>query len=166
MNGSWTDRIRKWAAAAALIAIVVGAVGVATFLIVAANSRDDAFTAAPSSSFAPPPPPVPTVGEFTVGVAVSRQDCDPTGRCLYTYTIEPRYIGVRPLPERELRVGYRVTGGHQPQDGYFTVTGRDARFLRDVTVEGPPNATLRAAVIEVVEKPAFGPPVSAVPGQP
>jgi hypothetical protein len=79
---------------------------------------------------------------------------------VYTYTIEPRYIGIRPLPERELRVRYQVIGGHRPQDGDFTVNGREARFLRDVTVDGPPKATLRATVIGVAEKPVFGPTVN------
>ena len=161
-NGS--DLIRKWAAAAALVAMVVGGIGVGAFLLIGGGGdRQEASTTTPRPAL---PPPMPKANEFTVAVVVSGQNCDPAGECVYTYTIEPKYIGFRPLPDNELRVSYQVIGGHQPQDGSFTVHENQARFLQDVTVNGPPGATLTASVIGVAAAPVQGPSVSPNPAQP
>jgi len=107
----------------------------------------------------PPPPPttlvaptakVPTPAEFQIGVVVTDQDCAGPGGCVYRYRVEPKYLGLHPLPDKEIKVLYRVTGGHQPQDGDFTVSGGQARVLQDVPLEGPPGAQLKAAVTNVV----------------
>ena len=117
-------------------------------------------TAAPP---APPPPKVPTPREFTIGVVVTAQDCPPGGGCVYTYTIEPKYIGTHPLPADELRIEYQVTGGHEPQSGEFTVHGTEARIMKDVILAGPPGAQLKAEATKVVVRPDFGPPIDPKP---
>ncbi|MGH3677798.1 MAG: hypothetical protein ACRDU5_19100, partial [Mycobacterium sp.] len=103
----------------------------------------------------PPPPPaprkpqMPTPAEFQVAVVVTEQNCSGTAGCVYTYRIEPKYIGLHPLPEKEITVSYLVTGGHQPQPGDFTVHNGQARVLQDVPLEGPPNARLQASVTQI-----------------
>jgi hypothetical protein len=160
---NWSGAFRKAAAAAALVAMVVGGIGIGAFLLTGGGDRQDltSSTARPA-----PPPKVPTAREFTVAVVVSAQNCDPAGECLYTYTIEPKYIGMHPLPPSELRVNYRVLGGHQPQDGAFTVHDDQARFLKDVTLTGPAGATLTASVVDVVEAPVQGPSLTTAPPPP
>jgi hypothetical protein len=158
---TWADAIRKWAAAAALVAMTVAGVGVGVFLITAQHDRQ--LNAAESRTPVAAAPSTPTSDEFTVGVAVSGQDCDPAGECVYTYTIEPKYVGLHPLPTDELRVSYRIAGGHEPQDGAFTVRDNQVRYLRDVTVRGPAGATLSATVLDVAPVRAQGPSVSPAP---
>ncbi|MBO0681092.1 hypothetical protein JRC04_26805 [Mycolicibacterium sp. S2-37] len=152
--------IRKAAAAVALIAMVGGGIGIGAFLLTGGGDRQQAST---STSRPAPGPRMPTARDFTVGVVVSGHHCDPAGDCVYTYTIEPKYTGMYPLPPNEIRVNYRVTGGHEPQDGTFTVHDDQARFFKDVTVNGPPGATLTASVVDVVEAPLHGPAVSPAP---
>lgn len=159
---AWADAIRRGAAGAALIAIVVGGIGIGTYIVFASDDQT-VIPAAPRTPPASVAPPVPAANEFTVGVMVTGRDCPQPQECRYTYTIEPKYIGVRPLPEQELQVHYRVSGGREPQDGTFTVQGREARFMKDVTVTGPAGATLTAAVLDVVKSPVFGPTFSTPP---
>jgi hypothetical protein len=159
---AWADTIRRGAAGAALVAIVVGGVGVGTYLLFASDDLADA-PAAPRTPMASVAPPVPAANEFSVGVTVTGQNCARPDECVYTYTIEPKYVGMRPLPEQELQVHYRVSGGREPQDGTFTVHGREARYMKDVTVAGPAGATLTAAVLEVVQSPVYGPTVGTPP---
>ena len=106
-------------------------------------------TAAPRTTLAPPAPKVPTAMEFTIGVVVTDQICAPGPGCTYKYTIEPKYIGLHPLPETPFTVHYQVTGGNAPQDGEFTVTKDQAKILKDVVLEGPPGAQLKAIVKQV-----------------
>ena len=81
-------------------------------------------------------------------MVVTDQNCSgPTG-CVYKYRVEPKYIGLHPLPDKEIKVVYQVTGGHQPQVGDFTVQGGQARVLQDVPLEGPPGARLQATVTQ------------------
>jgi hypothetical protein len=131
------------------------------FLITAQHGRQ-VEAAAPRTPVAAAPA-LPTANEFTVGVQVSGQECDPAGECVYTYTIEPKYVGLHPLPTDELRVSYRVAGGHDPQDGAFTVRENQVRYLKDVTLAGPPGATLSATVVAVVPVRVQGPSVSPGP---
>lgn len=107
-------------------------------------------TSAPRTTVAPPPPSVPTPKEFTIGVVVTDQHCQPGPACLYKYTIEPKYIGFHPLPDTEFTVEYQVTGGNQPQPGKFTVRGSQAQILKDVVLEGPVGAQLKATVTQVI----------------
>lgn len=158
---TWADAVRKWAAATALIAMAVGGLGVGVYLITAQHGRQ--LGAVEPTTPVTAAPVLPTTREFTVGVQVSGQECDPAGECLYTYTIEPKYIGLHSLPSDELRISYRVSGGHQPQDGAFTVRDEQVRYLKDVTVAGPPGATLTAAVVAVVPVRVQGPSVSPGP---
>ncbi|MCK0176337.1 hypothetical protein [Mycolicibacterium sp. F2034L] len=154
--------IRKVAAAVALIGMVAGGIGVGAFLVIGGGDRQQQ-EAAVTTTRAVPTPKVPTARDFTVGVVVSDQNCDPAGQCVYTYTIEPKYIGMHPLPPNEIRVSYQVLGGQEPQDGTFTVHDDQARFFKDVTVNGPPGAALTATVVDVVEVPVQGPAVSPAP---
>jgi len=159
----WVDVVRKWSAALAILAMVAGGIGIAAVMIFGNHSPPP--TAAPRTRPAPPPPKVPTPREFTIGVVVTAQDCPPGGGCVYTYTIEPKYIGMHPLPADELRIEYQVTGGHEPQNGDFTVHGTAARISKDVTLAGPPGAQLKAEATKVVVRPDFGPPGDPTPTQ-
>jgi hypothetical protein len=141
--------IRRLLAALAIIGMLASGVGIASLLVF--SKPDQQQTAAPVRTPPPPPPPsVPTAKEFLVGVNVTAQTCDPNGSCLYTYTIDPKYVGLHPFPETPFTVEYQVLGGREPQPGKFTVTGQNAEILKDVQVEGPPNARLTAAVLQVV----------------
>jgi len=162
-EGNWPAAVRKWSAALAIFGMLAGGVGIASILIFRDHS-EPAPTAA-STPPAPPPPKVPSPREFTIGVVVTAQDCPPGGGCVYTYTIEPKYIGMHPLPPDELRIEYQVTGGHEPQIGDFTVHGTEARIMKDVTLAGPPGAQLRAEATKVVVRPDFGPPIDLAPTQ-
>lgn len=148
----WKDKVRKWTAAFALVAIVAGGIGIAAVMIIGSKQSPPAGsqrTATPRTTIAPPPS-VPTPTEFAVGVVVTNQNCSPSGACVYTYTIEPKYIGLHPLPITPFTVKYEVTGGHQPQPGEFTVQGDQAKIMKDVVLEGPPGARLQASVTQVL----------------
>lgn len=155
--------LRKLLAALAIVGMLASGIGIASYLI-AGNMRDQQAAPAPRyTPPVPPPPSVPTPKEFLVGVTVTAQACDPAGSgCIYTYTIDPKYVGLHPFPETPFTVEYEVTGGHQPQPGQFTVTGQQAEILKDVIVEGPPGAVLSAKVVRIVEQPP-GPPAPPPP---
>jgi len=143
---------RKLLATIAIIGLVASGVGVASMFIFSDRSQQQA-QAPRRAPPKPPPPSVPTVKEFLVGVVVTAQECDPAGACLYTYTIDPKYVGLHPFPETPFTVEYEITGGHQPQPGQFTVTGDTAEILKDVTVEGSPGASLQANVLRIFDSP-------------
>lgn len=146
--------VRKVLAAISIVAMVVTGVSVAIFLFTHRNT----MSATPSSgraSLTPPPPKVPTPQEFKVGVEVTGQQCGDAGICTYTYSIQPSYVGFHPLPEQDFTVFYQVVGGAAPQPGTFTVSGGQARVLKDVTLEGPPDAQLQATVTKI--SPVAGP---------
>lgn len=147
-----TSTMRKWAAGIALVAIVASGVGVAGMMIYQGffvpKPTPQASYAAPTTTV-PPAPKVPTALEFTVNVIVTENVCAPDGNCQYKYTIEPKYIGQHPLPETPFTVFYEVTGGHAPQPGEFTVHKDQAKILKDVVLDGPPGAQLRAIVKNV-----------------
>jgi hypothetical protein len=148
---------RKLLATLAIVGLLASGVGVASLIIFSkpAQQQSEAPRRTPPE---PPPPSVPTVEEFLVGVNVTAQDCDPAGVCVYTYTIDPKYVGLHPFPEKPFTVEYEVTGGLEPQPGAFTVTGQSAEILKDVTVEGPPGAKLEASVLRVLDTPPPPPP--------
>lgn len=151
--------IRKLLAAIAIIGLLASGIGVASMFIFANPAKQEAQQEPPRRTPPKPPPPsVPTVKEFLIGVNVTAQNCDPAGTCVYLYTIDPKYVGLHPFPDEPFTVEYEVTGGHQPQPGSFTVTGDSAEILKDVAVEGPPGATLRANVLRVAEAPPPPPP--------
>jgi hypothetical protein len=141
--------IRKLLAALAIVAMLIGGISIAAALIFGDHSKP-ATPAAPRTTLAPPPPSVPTPREFTVNVVVTEQICEPGPGCVYKYTIEPKYIGLHPLPATPFTVKYDVQGGNQPQPGEFTVEGNQAKILKDVVLEGPPAAQLHAVVMQVV----------------
>jgi hypothetical protein len=142
--------IRRLLAAIAIVAMLVGGISVAAALIFADHSKPQQQAATPRTTIAPPPPSVPTAQEFTVSVVVTGQNCNPGPGCVYTYTIEPKYIGFHPLPSTPFTVKYEVRGGDQPQPGEFTVEGSQAKILKDVTLPGPAAAQLQAVVLQVV----------------
>ncbi|MGV0794658.1 hypothetical protein [Mycolicibacterium sp. XJ1819] len=145
-----SSTVRKWFAALALVAMVVSGIGIGAVMIFGSiTSPEPTQTARPAPTFAQPTPKVPIPVEFTIGVAVTDTQCAPEGTCAYKYTIEPQYVGRHPLPETPFTVFYEVNGGFQPQKGEFTVHKDQAKILKDVVVEGPPNAQLRAIVMDV-----------------
>lgn len=142
--------MRKLLAALAIVGMLASGIGIATMMIFAKPDQQQQAEAPRYTPPTPPPPSVPTAKEFMVSVVVTAQNCDPAGVCQYTYTIDPKYVGLHPFPEAPFTVEYEVVGGHQPQPGKFTVTGQQAEILKDVTVEGPPGAVLGANVVRVV----------------
>ncbi|KUI05648.1 hypothetical protein [Mycobacterium sp. IS-3022] len=144
--------VRKWSAGLALLALIAGGVGMAAVMILGSvNAPEQAQRATtPRSTLAPPPAKVPTPVEFTVNVIVTDRQCPPgPSACTYRYTIEPKYIGLHPLPDTPFTVFYEVVGGAAPQKGEFTVHRDQAKILKDVVLEGPPNAQLKATVMGV-----------------
>lgn len=141
--------LRKWLAALALVAMVAGGIGIAAVVITGDMSSTPASQAAPRTTLAPPAPKMPTPVEFNVEVVVTDQQCVPGGGCTYQYTIQPKYIGLHPLPETPFTVSYEVIGGNEPQKGEFTVHKDQAKILKDVMLEGPPAAQLNAKVLQV-----------------
>ena len=136
-------------AALGIFAIVVAGLGATIAVIMSSEQQTSAArTALPT----PPPstPQVPTPVEFQLNLVVTDQNCAVPAGCVYKYRVEPKYIGLHPLPDKEFKVIYQVTGGHEPQTGDFTVKGDQARVLRDVPIEGPPGAHLHASVTKVL----------------
>jgi hypothetical protein len=152
----WAALRHRWVvsrliAALAIFAVIVAGLGI-TIAVLTSGSKDRP-SAVPRTSLVPPPPrtpQVPTPVEFQLNVVVTEQNCAVPAECLYKYRIEPKYIGLHPLPTNEIKVIYQVTGGHQPQTGDFTVQGDQARVLQDVPLEGPPGARLQATVTKIV----------------
>jgi hypothetical protein len=147
-----SSTVRKWSAGLALFALVASAVGIAAAMIFGSITapKPSQRAATPRTTLAPPSPKVPTPVEFTVGVIVTEQTCVPQGPCTYKYTIEPKYIGLHPLPATPFTVFYEVVGGTAPQPGEFTVEKDQAKILKDVVLEGPPGARLTAKVMNVI----------------
>ncbi|ULE34968.1 hypothetical protein [Mycobacterium sp. IDR2000157661] len=160
-----SSTVRKWSAGLALLAMVAGAVGVAAVMIFGSmNSPQTPQAATPRTTLAAPTPQMPTPVEFNVNVVVTDTQCPPGApACAYKYTIEPKYIGLHPLPETPFTVFYEVVGGIAPQRGEFTVMRDQAQILKDVVLEGPPGARLTANVLEVKDAPVPPPPPGAPP---
>ncbi len=110
-----SSTVRRWSAGLALFAIAASGVGIAAVTIFGSmgGPKPSERTAAPRTTLAPPSPKVPTPVEFSIGVVVTDQSCVPEGGCTYKYTIEPKYIGMHPLPETPFTVHYQVTGGER-----------------------------------------------------
>ena len=141
----WKSVVRKWSAALAIFAMLAGGIGIASILIFGDHSQP-APTAAPRTPPSPQPK-VPTPRDFTIGVLVTAHDCLDAGGA--------------GLDDQE----YQVTGGHEPQNGDFTVHGTEARIMQNVTLAGPPGAQLKAEATKVVVRPDFGPPLEPTPTQ-
>lgn len=139
--------VRRVVAALAIFAIVVGGLGVTIAVLTADKTPPPAATARPT--LPTPTPKVPTPAEFQIGIVVTGEDCAGQTGCVYKYRVEPKYLGLHPLPDTPVKVIYQVTGGHQPQTGDFTVQGGQARVLQDVPLEGPPGAKLQATVTKI-----------------
>ncbi|KUI46882.1 hypothetical protein AU198_05935 [Mycobacterium sp. GA-1199] len=143
--------VRRLLAALALVALVGSGVGVAAVMVFG-SVKEARQTETPSAKPATqaPPPKVPEPFEFTINVAVTDQHCAPEAPgCFYKYSIEPKYIGMHPLPKTPFTVFYEVVGGNAPQKGEFTVENGQAQILQDVVLEGPPSAQLKANVLQV-----------------
>ncbi len=145
---------RRLIASLAVFAVIVAGLGVTIAVLTAHREPPRAAPSPavplPSTVPAKPEPRVPTPAEFQVGVVVTEQNCSATTSCVYKYRVEPKYLGLHPLPDKEIKVVYQVTGGNQPQTGDFTVQGGQARVLQDVPLEGPPGARLQASVTQIV----------------
>lgn len=143
--------MKTWVAVVAVALLVVTGVAVGAAVVLQGDApAPGPAPSAPSPELAAPQPQPPTPEEITIAVAVTEHQCSPDGGCVYIYSIEPKYVGLHPLPDEPFTVVYEVTGGHQPQVGDFTVHGGEAMIPQGVTVEGPPDAQLNAAVTDVV----------------
>ena len=161
-TGDWKRLIRKWGAALALVAIFVGGIGISVFVLFGNTPAADTGRP-PTPPRAPVAPKVPISEEFNIGVIVTEQNCPSAGDCVYTYTIQPHYIGLHPLPDHQVAVKYEIHGGHEVQHGEFTVRGTEARIMKDVTVAGPPGVQLSAIATQVISQPEIGPPSPNTP---
>lgn len=143
--------VRRWLAGLALFALVGSGVGVAAVMVLGSvKQAKQAEHAEASRAALAPQPKVPTPMEFAINVKVTDQHCAPEAPgCFYKYSIEPKYIGMHPLPETPFTVFYEVVGGNDPQKGEFTVENGQAQILQDVVLEGPPAAQLEAKVLQV-----------------
>lgn len=142
---------RRWLAGLALFALLGSGIGVAAVMILGSvKEAKQAQGAAAAREALAPQPKVPTPFEFAINVKVTDRHCAPesTG-CFYKYSVEPKYIGMHPLPKTPFTVSYEVVGGNAPQKGEFTVKDGRAQVLQDVVVEGPPAAQLKANVLQV-----------------
>lgn len=139
--------VRRVTAALAIFAVVVGGLGVTIAVLTADKTPRPAATARPT--LPTPTPKVPTPAEFQIAIVVTSEDCSGQAGCVYKYRVEPKYLGLHPLPDTPVKVIYQVTGGHEPQTGDFTVAGGQARVLQDVPLEGPPGARLQATVTKI-----------------
>jgi hypothetical protein len=137
---------RRLIAALAIFAVVATGIGVSIAVLFSSKPQQPVATRTTS----PPTPQVPIPAEFLLGVVVTDQKCDGSARCAYKYRVEPQYRGMHPLPDKEIKVVYRVTGGHQPQVGDFILRGNRAT-ITEAVVEGPPGARLQASVTQVVD---------------
>jgi hypothetical protein len=139
---------RKVLAAICIAVMVVGGIGVTLYLL---TNKDLSSLTQPTRSSAslPPGPSVPTPEEFKVGIDVTGQNCPEAGKCIYTYSVSPNYVGNHPLPEQAFTVFYEVRGGFASQDGTITVSDGQARMLKDVQIEGPQGAQLEVVVTQI-----------------
>jgi hypothetical protein len=112
---------RRLIASLAIFAVIVAGIGVSIALVNAYKANPPAASQSSRQRPPPPRPQVPTPAEFQLTVVVTDQNCSGPSGCLYKYRIEPKYIGMHPLPDKEIKVVYQVTGGRQPQVGDFTV---------------------------------------------
>ncbi|AMO60822.1 Uncharacterised protein [Mycolicibacterium phlei] len=97
-----------------------------------------------------PPAAQLTPADFLVEVIVTEQKCFGSAGCNYRYTIDPRYISDKPLPEKTTVI-FTVTGGDQDQVGNFTIDAEGtARFDRETSISGAEHANLQATVTRVV----------------
>ena len=110
--------VREWmvrvVAALGIFAIVVAGLGATIAVIMSSKQQTPAArTALPT----PPPftPQVPTPVEFQLNLVVTDQNCTVPAGCVYKYRVEPKYIGLHPLPDKEFKVIYQVTGGISPK---------------------------------------------------
>ena len=98
-------------------------------------------------------PPVPlTPADFQVTVIVTEQKCFGSAGCIFTYTIDPTYIGTRTSPG-PATVVYEIQGADETQTGNFEIdaTGR-ATFDKEERIDASPGAVLSAVVTQVVER--------------
>jgi hypothetical protein len=137
--------VRRLVAAVAIFATVATGIGVSIAMMLADKPQRPAAT----RTTVPPTPQVPIPAEFLLRVVVTDQKCAGPSGCAYTYRIEPQFRGMHPIPNKDIKVIYQVTGGHQPQTGDFTLRG-DKATVTETVVEGPPNAHLPALVTQIV----------------
>ncbi|MDG4668224.1 hypothetical protein [Mycobacterium sp. 236(2023)] len=153
------NTIRKLLAAVAIVGMLASGIGIASFMIFGNRDQQQEAATPRYTPPTPPPPAIPEAKEFEIAVNVSGQACDPAGTlCLYTYTIDPKYVGWHAFPETPFTVEYEVVGGLAPQPGKFTVTGQQAEIMKDVSVEVAPGARLSANVLRVIDGPPPPPP--------
>ena len=111
---------RRLIASLAIFAVVVGGIGI-TIAVLIGNK--------PPPPAASPRPQMPIPAEFQIGVVVTDQNCTEPTRCVYKYRIEPKYIGTHPLPEKEIKVVYQVTGGSPAASRRLHGLGRPGAHL-------------------------------------
>lgn len=144
--------IIRAALAATLLTAALALAGCVSPDRVSTNPADTPrWDAAVSSSSTPSPVATPpTAADFVVGVVVTEQKCFGSAGCIYHYTINPRYISTKPLPDKTTVI-FKVTGGDQDQVGNFTIDdGGTATFDRESTIDGPEGADLAATVTQVL----------------
>jgi hypothetical protein len=141
--------LRKMLAALCIAVMVVGGIAATLYVLMHKEQLLSSPQAARSASLQPPEPSVPTPDEFKVGIDVTAQDCPAAGKCVFTYSISPNYVGKHPLPDQAFTVFYEVRGGFTSQPGTFTVNNGQAKMLKDVQIEGSQGAQLEVVVTQI-----------------
>ena len=137
---------------AAVIApiLAIGLTGCVPEEVTASSTGSPASGWSSSTTPARPVAAPPTTADFVVGVIVTEQKCFGSAGCNFNYTINPRYVSTKPLPEKTTVV-YTVTGGDQDQVGNFTIDSNGtATFDRETSISGQEYADLQATVTQVI----------------
>ena len=88
--------IRRLIAALAVFAVAATGIGVSIAMITA---KDPPAPTASRTPLPTPTPKVPTPAEFQIGIVVTDQNCAGPNGCVYKYRVEPKYLGLHPLPD-------------------------------------------------------------------
>jgi hypothetical protein len=92
----------------------------------------------------------PTAADFTVGVVITVKHCFGSYGCNYTYHVDPTYVGIRPLPHKNLTVVFEVTGGQENQTDNFTVDKNGVSHSSSLTAIAPDGTNFVVTVNRVI----------------
>lgn len=116
------------------------------------TTRPTASTASTASTTTAPPH-VPTPADFTIEIIELERSCFGSAGCNIVYRINPSYIGppVSGADSKTYTVIYEVQGGDSPKTANFKITKTEARFSEQDNISTPPNPTLTAVPVRVIE---------------
>ena len=125
--------VRRLIAALAIFAVAATGIGVSLAMI---SAKDQPAPTAARTSLPAPTPKVPTPAEFQIGVVVTDQNCAGPNGCVYKYRVEPKYLGLHPLPDNEIKVIYQVTRRSSAADRRLHRPGRPGQGAAGCSARG------------------------------